>query len=493
MIKNKLIVSILASASLLMSCEEWVDEPQPQAEVVPEIVFSTVDGVEAYLTGTYRTIRGFNDELVNTTASNDDSEGFGSIMNTRTVRGNDFMQPAFQWMTFEYRYLDRNNPNSRKVNMVWNMSYELVNSMNALLEGLEESPLSESERLPLAAEARAIRAFAYFQAIREYALPYQAGRDNVGIPIYDASTVVEDRGNPRASVGDVYDVIVTDLEFASENLSQDREFTWKINKAVADGILARVYLEMGLYQDAADAANRARTAFGGGLNAASYTDGFRDISSPEWMWGMPYSTDQTAFFGMFASFWDGTRYVPTIRANPTFVENFSETDVRNMFTLEEDDLYSTDKFIADADFGEDVVLMRVAEMYLIEAEALARLGNEAQAAELLYTLQSNRDPELTSASGNTGQALIDEIMLERRKELYGEGLADFPDKRRLQQAWERDENHPSAFRFSFEPNDYKFFMLIPQGEIDANEALTEADQNPDSNETPWPQPGDSQE
>ncbi len=109
---KKIYTLLLAAGVLLGSCEEWVDEPQPEAEVGAEQAFTSVEGVEAFLTGTYRTLRGFNDELVNTVGSNDDSEGFGSIMNTRTVKGNDFMQPAFQWMTFEYRYLDRSNPGS---------------------------------------------------------------------------------------------------------------------------------------------------------------------------------------------------------------------------------------------------------------------------------------------------------------------------------------------------------------------------------------------
>ncbi|MEO0333100.1 MAG: RagB/SusD family nutrient uptake outer membrane protein, partial [Bacteroidota bacterium] len=461
----------------------------PEAEVGAAQVFSSVEGVEAFFTGTYRTIRGFNDELVNTTGNNDDSEGFGSIMNTRTVKGNDFMQPAFQWMTFEYRYLARGNPNSRKVEMIWNMSYELINSMNLLLSELEKSPINDAEKPALEAEAKAIRAFAYFQAIREYALPYQAGRDNVGVPIYLEPADVTSTGNPRRSVGAVYDQILEDLTFASENIPESRDFTWKINKTVADGILARVYLEMGLYDEAAQAANRARTSFGGSLSAGSYSDGFRDLSSPEWIWGAPFSNDQTAFFGSFASFWDGTRYTPTIRANPTFVDTFSDTDVRNLFTLASDSLYTTSKFVADPDFGEDVVLMRVAEMYLIEVEALARQGNDAPAAALLFELQSNRDPAVTAASGNTGQALIDEIMLERRKELYAEGLADFPDNRRLQQAWARDDNHPNpAFRFTFTQNDYRHFFLIPQDEIDANPALENDDQNPDSEGAPWPQP-----
>lgn len=479
---KKIYIIFLISA-LSVSCEEWVDEPQPEAAVGTDLVFSSVDGAQALLTGTYRRIRSFNDD------GGDDSEAFGAIMNTRTVKGNDFLQPAFQWMTFEYRYLDRGNPDSRKVEMIWDMSYELINSMNILLDGLEDSPISDVEKVPLEAEARAIRGFAYFQAIREYALPYQAGRGNVGIPIYREPTGVATIGRPRSSVGAAYDLILEDLQFASENLSPEREFNWKINSTVADGILARVYLEMGLYNEAAQAANRARTSFGGGLNADSYGDGFRDLDSPEWMWGMPNSTDQTLFFGSFASFWDGTRYTPTIRANPSFVESFTETDVRNLFEIEADSLYSTDKFVADGDFGEDVVLMRIAEMYLIEAEALARQRDEAAAADLLFELQSNRDPSLTAPSGNTGEVLIDEILLERRKELYAEGLADFVDNRRLQQAWARDENHPEAFRFTFNQNDYRHYFLVPQDEIDANPVLTADDQNPDSEGGDWPQPG----
>ncbi|WP_224997625.1 RagB/SusD family nutrient uptake outer membrane protein [Cesiribacter sp. SM1] len=470
-----------------MSCEDFVDEPQPQAEVGSEAVFSSPEGVRAFLTGTYRALRGFNDELANTTASNDDSEGYGSLMNTRTVVGNDFVQPAFQWMAFEYRYLARESSNSRKVNFVWNMAYEIINSMNLLIEGVEASGLSENQKEEFIAEARAIRGLMYFEAVKEYALPYAAGRDNVGIPIYLESASVASTGNPRKSVGEVYDVIRADLEYASANIPVERDFKWRINKAVADGILARVYLHMGLWSEAATAANSARTTYGAGLAPASYADGFDVLESPEWIWGLPFSADQTLYYGSFASFWDGTRYTPTIKANPTFVAEFSETDVRNLFTpIANDVLYDVEKFEANPDFGEDVVLMRVAEMYLIEAEGLARSGSEDAAAELLFELQSNRDPMFTTPSGNTGDALIEEILLERRKELYAEGLADFPDYRRLQMGWSRDASHPAAFRFALEPNDYRFFLLIPQAEIDANPAINEEDQNPNAPGDTWP-------
>ena len=58
-------------------------------------------------------------------------------------------------------------------------------------------------------------------------------------------------------------------------------------------------------------------------------------------------------------------------------------------------------------------------MMLIEIEAKPRLGKENEAANMLFSLQLNRDPN-SKASGNTGEALIEEILIERRKELYGE-------------------------------------------------------------------------
>jgi hypothetical protein len=120
-------------------------------------------------------------------------------------------------------------------------------------------------------------------------------------------------------------------------------------------------------------------------------------------------------------------------------------------------------------------MMRIAEMWLIEAEAKARLG-EADAGDILYTLQKNRDTQAV-ASGNTGQALINEILLERRKELFGEIGINYLDLKRLGLPLERSVGHPSVCRLSIPGNSDRFTLKIPQAEIDANESLTNADQN----------------
>jgi hypothetical protein len=122
-------------------------------------------------------------------------------------------------------------------------------------------------------------------------------------------------GNNRGTVQEVYNLIAEGLEFAVANLDPGvAEFLKSnINVNVAYGLLARVKLEMGAWQDAKNAAIAARSGYA--LNATAYED-----------------------------------------------------------------------------FSDDVVMMRVAEMYLIEAEAKAELG-EADAGDMLFELQSKQRPE----------------------------------------------------------------------------------------------------
>ncbi|HZH54783.1 MAG TPA: RagB/SusD family nutrient uptake outer membrane protein, partial [Sphingobacteriaceae bacterium] len=147
----------------------------------------------------------------------------------------------------------------------------------------------------------------------------------------------------------------------------------------------------------------------------------------------------------------------------------------------------------------DYLFMRVAEQYLIEAEAAAKTNAEGEAIQILEALITTRDPNY-SAAGLTGQALLDEIYLQRRIELWGEGRA-LLDMKRLQTGLNRptgDGNHNGwdlineenkALNFNvpatgatnaitIPDKDPRFLWRIPQNEIDANKNLTDADQNP---------------
>jgi hypothetical protein len=115
-------------------------------------------------------------------------------------------------------------------------------------------------------------------------------------------------------------------------------------------------------------------------------------------------------------------------------------------------------------------------MMLIEMEAEARLGNESEASSLLLALQQNRDPN-AQASGNTGNALIEEILVERRKELYGEMGVEWFDAKRLRKGITRTGNHRVKSTANLLPDDKKFFLKIPQKEIDANLLIDDAINN----------------
>src|SRR5690625_6802734 len=69
----------------------------------------------------------------------------------------------------------------------------------------------------------------------------------------------------------------------------------------------------------------------------------------------------------------------------------------------------------------DLAFMRAAEMVLIEAEALAAQGNDNDAADVLYILANARDPEYEKST-NTGEKLMEEILIQRRIELWAEGF-----------------------------------------------------------------------
>jgi len=223
------------------------------------------------------------------------------------------------------------------------------------------------------------------------------------------------------------------------------------------------------------------------------------------IWGFPQTTEnggQSLYYGTPSSFFEQTgNGYDAFWISAELVNSFTLTDVRNTFYVYDPDptapdYVATNKFggldgspgdipmingsiqpLKATNFNESLNMMRVGEMYLIEAEAKAR-QNEADAGTILFALQSNRDPAAVK-SGNTGQALINEILLERRKELYGELGIDWLDAKRLQLPIDRTtSNHPPPYNYVIPVNDPRFALKIPQTELQANKSLRAGDQNP---------------
>lgn len=474
---SKLFLSLLVAGTFLTGCsKEFLDEPKPGTSVAPTDVFASNEGVRAYFNGIYRRLR-----TQYGTAT--DAWGIASVNLSREVKGLDVVLPNSNWYTFDYEH-DNREPTYRRTVFTWGFFYDLINQANNVIAGVEGSSLAESSKNAFIAEARALRAWCYFELVREFAHAYSENPEGPGVPIYTTPTTAETKGNPRAKVSEVYDLIVEDLTFAVANLGTSRPLKDAINKNVANGLLARVNLEIGEYAAAITAAQAARQGFN--LNAGNYSTPFTDINKSEVMWGFPQSSDQTIYYGTPSAFWG----LATVSSDPpgyynffidsNFVNTFSATDVRKgtFYRTGVTDIrkWKSSKFGKVTTFTDHIIMMRVPEMYLIEAEAKARL-NQADAADVLFTVQQNRDPSAVK-SGNTGQALINEILLERRKELYGEIGISYLDIKRLGLPLVRSNGHAALYRLNIPANSNRFTLKIPQTEIDANQSLTDADQNP---------------
>jgi hypothetical protein len=469
-ISSKILIAILAVMMLAGCSKDFLDEPKPTDGVSETVVFSSRDGVEAFISGIMRRFRG--------QFTNVDSAGLNSIFYARTVKGNDVIAGP-TWFLFDYAN-DNREPTYRRTSFTWNYCFYMINQANALINGVDASTaLSVSDKKELMAYGYALRGFFYHQLVMEFAPTYTGNLDFPAPPIYTSLSLT---GNGMSTVKDVYDLIVSDLTKAVDGLTATRLGKSYINKNVANGILAQVYQVMNKWPEAETA---ARAAYGGNplavLNAASYSAGFNNYANIEWIWGSAQSSDQSNYYWGWphaGADFTTTSYSATY-FNVDFVSLFSATDVRRRFNLRSSSLPNTDyrywitskfKFTFDADHP----IIRTPEMILIEAEALQRQpGKEVAAHNLLYLLQRNRDVNAV-ISTNTGAALLEEILVERRKELYAEIGVEWFDAKRLGRGIRRTGNHRVKAAANLAAGDKKFYLKVPQAEIDANDFIDDS-------------------
>ncbi len=465
--KKQYCTLLVLSNLLLLGCEkDYLDQPKPTETVNASVIFESVDGVEAFMSGILRLSRSQFERT--------DSGGLYSMYFARVVKGNDLVL-GYQWYLYDYENDNRESTYGRTT-FSWEFPYSMINQLNLLIDGVKKSSkLSEPEKDAFLGQGYALRAFYYFQLAMEFQHTYSYDTSLPAPPIYKEPAL---EGKAMSTMGELYDFILSDLNTAVEIVPETRVNKSYINRNVAYAILARVHQVMGNWQEAANAAAIARQGFE--LSPSEYRLGFDDINAREWIWGMPQRADQSNYFyiaphaftdnvndGYGLAFW-----------NKEFVSLFTPTDVRNTFV----DLYKVgngNQYYARAsskftfDFSSDIPIIRFPEMLLIEIEAKARLGNESEASGLLLSLQKNRDPN-ASASGNSGNALIEEILVERRKELYGEMGVEWFDAKRLRRGITRTGNHRVGSSASLLPDDKKFFLKIPQKEIDTNSFIDES-------------------
>ncbi|QCR22285.1 RagB/SusD family nutrient uptake outer membrane protein [Pontibacter sp. SGAir0037] len=467
---NKIILYIIAFVFISNSgCKDYL-ETNPSTQVSDQVLLKRVDGAQTVLNGIYRYIRNRNSDI--------ESNGIISYQPGFDASAQDLIvyESMGQMQLFYGHHLAQTRADGGLTSGVWSYFYTIINNANIILQNIDQAEGAQDRKNQIKGQVLAIRGWAYFYLVRFYQQTYAVGKDLPAVPYYSEAGT---EGKAREKVSVVYGHIVNDLKNAIELLGGfSRGYKSQINRSVAQGILAEVYLTMEDWSNAAALAKEAAAGYPL-MTPEIFQSGFNDWRNGEWMWGVEQTEDQNfgnaSPFTLWANQTRGDRWTFDFYfVNDKFKELFSEGDARYQFWQRSDrsNLWTSDKFRDDAAYRGDVVLMRAAEMYLIEAEALARLGQDQQAKNVLWQLQDARTAERSQSSG---AQLVEDILIERRKELYGEGFAWF-DLIRNQKPLHREGDHPR--KPEIPARSWKFILQIPTAEFTSNKSLAPNDQNP---------------
>ncbi len=429
-----------------------------------------------------------------------DAWGYMSILHVADLNSSDMVMSKLHWFNYDYMMDNRMAP-WRRTSVTWTTLYTMIEYANTLLDLKPEGPETEEDMI-LVGQAKAVRGLAYMTLIQLYQNYLDENgeiqRDRLGVPLkYSAADGKTDEektlAQGRNTVGIVFDQIQADLESAVENLTESgyvRVSKNSIDAHVANGLLARFYLLSQQWEKAAEAAKAAREGYRP-MAAELLHDGFMDIKNAEWMWGFSESPENT---GVYASFFShisnlesgyaGLGYAPRCIDASLYNQMADDDERKTLFNGPDGDEtqptpgaqepYANLKFGSDGNLTEDYVYMRAAEMYLIEAEALAHQGKNTEAASVLGELMADRQPSWDKTS-----VTVEDVLLQRRIELWGEGFAFF-DLKRNNLGFVRDyegTNHNRNAIFDLEAQTPDWTYQIPRREIQDNPYISADEQN----------------
>ena len=435
---------------------------------------------------------------------------------------------GYNWFSVCGEYSSRNNT-YRNPAIRYRAPYNMIGDVNTFLGGFD-ADVDDPSILNMIAQARVLRAYSYMMLAPQYQfapLTQTAEGPAADLPCVPLITPEKEgfdfTNNPRATVKEVYDYILADLDYAVEALAgAERDSKMYIDANVAHGLRARVNLLLGNW----DAAYADAVAAAEGYTPASIAEvsvpAFMDINEHNWIWGydmadgLPNARKEAlgSWNGVYAttSSWlrsfSNSSYSAACQVytciNKLLWDKIPATDVRKGWWVDEnlespllnglkwpgfDDVANADDggdaklpYVAytNVKFGcqsiatdvneEDMPLMRVEEMILIQAEAKAHTDAGAATSILENFVKTYRDPSYSASAG--GRSLLDEIWYQRRVELWGEGFGVFDnlrlDKPIVRSHGAASSNIADAFRFNLESQDPWLRMRFPQGEMNTN-------------------------
>lgn len=481
----RILVFSFVYMTCLPSCTDGLLDTKPSDSIDAGTVFATTKSADAAMNGIYRA-------MTRRYRNSQGHSGYPAHMLIMDILGDDMVLSTTSngWHRGEQQWVSHRSETGTMPAFGYDLFYRLIANANNIIAGIDNAEGPSVDRNRIKGEALAIRALSYFNLVQMYGKRYDSTKkpnNDLGVSLVLVPT---QEGLPRATVEEIYTQINKDLADASAIIGTARANKSHINLNVVKAIHARVALAQQNWTDAAKFAVEAKTGTTL-MNVAQYQDGFVDIGNPEWMWGFDHLEDQSEFFGGYHSYISCNYNSSVIRTCPramskTVYEKIDTNDVRSLMWAKTATLativtppggvkrqFMGQKFrlpgVPSTSTMGDTPYLRAGELYLIEAEAKAKLGDNTGAAKALFDLVKTRNPKAVQST-KTGDALLDEIYFNRRIELWGEGHRWFDLKRLNLPLDRRGSNHILANILieQMPIGDVQWQFLIPRDELNAN-------------------------
>lgn len=533
---SKFIIGIGCLASVSVSMTGCIDETFPTDVATDEQLTSSSKATEALLWAMPAFLNKY--DVLGQGGSAGYDWGYGSIMHIRDIMTEDM--PVVSSNYDHYSAWEGNyyiGPRYMSTQYIWNYFWKYVQTSNNIIMALNPET-ADATQLGYLGVGYAFRAHSYLDMAQMFEFLENDGTDavnasgnnvlNLTVPIVKEDVTEESaRNNPRATRQEMFDFILSDLDNAEQYIVYlDRTVKTLPDLSVVYGLKARLYMWVADYPKAQEYARKAIDVSGATPMTKdqwlSTTNGFNDISVSSWLWGSQMqSEDDVVKSGILNwTSWSSNEAVfgyaaagPVNMINVALYNKIADTDFRKLAwkapagsALEGQNTYCGSMGASLPDYASlkfrpaqgngDVSttgaasaypLMRVEEMYLIEAEAAAH-QNATQGRGLLNSfMQTYRDAKYNCTASST-DAVVNEVVLQKRIELWGEGLTFF-DVKRLNMSVTRGysgTNFSEERRLNTNGRPAWMNICIVQTEENNNSALI-GYENPDPSDvyTPW--------
>lgn len=486
----------ILAASLSSCVNDWLDVAPSDGTDADAALTSSSD-LAAARTGMYKALKG-NSSLV-------DYYGQQFFVYGDVHAGDDYQynnlggsNRASFYYDMNYQTASEFTSSTSSSNVAWKSPYIVIGRANRIIAAAEGGALSDAAEAKAtidqyAAEAKVLRALAHFDLVRIYGKPYTEDQGaSLGVPL--VTEVLESNAKPaRSTVAEVYTQVVKDLtEAISSNALATETEPGYVSVWGAKAILSRVYLNMGDYANALSVAEDIIKNSGAALWTRDQYFKAWDASTPnesEFLFRLNVagSTDSNDLNGI-GNLQQREGYKEMV-ATKKFVDMLTSDpeDVRNEMFLpataaKEVATYGTNKVYLNKLRGQGgnlrnvtiVPIIRLSEVYLTAAECAFRNNDKTKAVEYLNDLVKNRTTTEASLA-TVDNITLERILIERRKELIGEGQRYFDALRNNEtitrytseadKGWHKTLSKEAQ---SFNRDFYKAIAAIPQAEINAN-------------------------